>query len=57
MGYWEQIGVENQRHRERLERTPPIRRKIKAAIVTAGVIMAALFLWAVALAPLVMPFL
>ena len=57
MGYWEQIGVENQRHQERLERMPPIQRKIKAAIVTAGVTMAALLLWAMILAPVVRPLL
>lgn len=51
MGHWEQIAVENQRHREKRERMDPRWRAIRDFAGTAAVIAAAATLWAITLAP------
>lgn len=56
MGYYEQIGVENMRHRERLARMPAWRRNLGKFVTGAAITAASLFLWALTLAPLWTPF-
>jgi hypothetical protein len=51
MGYNEQIGVANQRHRERLAAMNPSQRAIRKAGLTAIVIIVCAALWALMLAP------
>lgn len=51
MGYWEQIGVDNQRHRERRARMRLAERRIRdigGMVLVTGASMA---LWALMLAP------
>lgn len=55
MGYWEQIGEENRRHRERRARMPPRQRAIRDAVGYALLVAACIALWAQILAPIVLP--
>lgn len=55
MGYWEQIGEENRRYRERRARMHPRQRAIRDAIGYALLAAACTALWAQTLAPLVLP--
>lgn len=55
MGYWEQIGVENMRHRERRAKMNPIRRKVQDFLVNLGIWAFAIFYWIVMLAPVTIP--
>lgn len=53
MGYWEQIGEENLRHREHLARMHPLRRKFRSATRYTLLAVATVALWALTLSPLV----
>lgn len=53
MGYWEQIGEENRRHRERLARMHPLQRKIRSVAGYTLLVVATVALWAVMFTPLV----
>lgn len=55
MGYYEQIGVENKRHRERLEKMNPIERKTRAIFGNILIWGFALLYWAATLAPIWVP--
>lgn len=51
MGHWEQIGVANRHRQMRRARMNPAHRRVRDAAGTAGIIAAALALWALTLAP------
>ena len=52
MGYWEQIGVENQKHRERRARKPRWRRVVEDAVVWSIITALGLVLWIIQLSPI-----
>ena len=52
MGYYEQIGEENRKHREKRAAMHPLRRKISDRLGTAFIIVASIALWAIMLSPL-----
>lgn len=51
MGYYEQIGVENQRHRARRASMNPAQRRVKDMALNAIAMTAGLVLWALIIAP------
>lgn len=51
MGYWEQIGEANIRHRERRAKMHPRHRAIFDAIVNASVVTVSAMLWAMLFVP------
>lgn len=55
MGYPENIRAANRRQRERRERMHPLHRTIRDVASTTALILAALALWAVMLAPVIAP--
>lgn len=55
MGYWEQIGEANIRHRERRARMNPRERAFRDIAGRTLLWMASLGLWALMLAPVVLP--
>jgi hypothetical protein len=55
MGYWEQIGEANIRHRERRAKMHPRQRFIRDAAATVVIIVVCAALWALNLAPLWRP--
>jgi hypothetical protein len=53
MGYWEQVGEENRKRREKRAAMHPLRKKLTDALGTTSVFSASLALWAIVLAPIV----
>ena len=51
MGYYEQIGVENERHRQRRASMNPAQRRVKDFALNAIGMTASLVLWALVLIP------
>jgi len=51
MGYWEQIGEENRKHRKKRAAMHPLRWKLSDALGTAFVIVASITLWAIMFSP------
>ena len=56
MGYYEQIGEENRKHRERRAAMHPLRRKLMDGFGVAFIILANIALWAIMLSPLWLTF-
>ena len=52
MGYYEQIGEENRKYREKRAAMHPLRRKLSDGLRTALIIVASIALWAIMLSPL-----
>jgi len=52
MGYWEQIGVENMKHRERRARKPRWRRVIEDTLGWTIITLIGLLLWIIQLSPI-----
>lgn len=55
MGYWEQVGESNILARKRDEAMHPTLRAARDVLGTALVIVVSLLIWALILAPLVLP--
>ena len=55
MGYWEQIGAENLRNRERRNRMRPAERRVRDALNLTMVGAITLVLWGIMLAPILIP--
>jgi hypothetical protein len=51
MGHWEQIGVENIRHRQRIEGMTPAQRRTREIALNTVAFGASIILWALILAP------
>ena len=52
MGYNEQIGEENRKHREKRAAMHSLQRKLADGLGTAFIIVASIALWAIMLSPL-----
>ncbi|MEM8652884.1 MAG: hypothetical protein AAGF54_20345, partial [Pseudomonadota bacterium] len=52
MGYYEQIGVENRRYREKRAAMHPLRRRVMDVLETVFFFTASLVLWVIMLSPI-----
>ncbi|MEP0518860.1 MAG: hypothetical protein ABJD06_01850 [Hyphomicrobiales bacterium] len=52
VGYWDQIGEENRKYREKRAAMHPLRRGFSDRLVVAFFIIVSIALWAIMLAPL-----